>query len=179
MCCFSLLLRFFIFIKVIFKLGKLGGNSNQEFRIDYTENLRLSDVKSKVRKHFNLDHLFTCSLEDTGVKVGVDTILSKGMRLYVNKKNINYRKAHRNKFFVLVKKKGSDTGLEKRFYKSLKANFNIDKKKVSFFKLENLGTSKAKITFETFDDDDYHQVLLQKNKLFINFCRYTIKVIRD
>ena len=85
----------------------------------------------------------------------------------------------KNKFFVLVKKKGSDTGLEKRFYKSLKANFNIDKKKVSFFKLENLGTSKAKITFETFDDDDYHQVLLQKNKLFINFCRYTIKVIRD
>ena len=129
--------------------------------------------------HFNLDHLFTCSLEDSGVKVRVDTILHKGMRLYVNKKNINYRKAHRNKFFVLVKKKGSDHGLEKRFYKSLKTNFNIDKKKVFFFKLENLGNSKAKITFETVDDNDYHQVLLQKNKLFINNYRYTIKIIRD
>ena len=136
-------------------------------------------MKQDVMKHFNLGHLCNCTLVDSGEKLRADTILTKGMRVYVHTKRINFHQTETNIFSVLVKKEGSNESLEKNFYKSLKKDFNIDKSQLSFFKIENQFDSKAKITFETRADQNYHIILMQKNRLFLNHRRYKIKIIRD
>lgn len=130
-------------------------------------------------KRFEIGHLFNCTLVDSGAKLGANTILTKGMRVLVKPKRINYHKTEKNIFSVLVKKQGSNQNLEKRFYKSLKKDLNINKDQVVQVSLVTQGDSKVKITFETKDNQNYHQVLVQRNKLFINNRHYNIKIVQN
>ena len=100
--------------------------------------------------------------------------LCKGDVIEISRKKVNFR-CRGNKYFVLIKKFGNNEKILNSFKKSMSKDFKIDSSDFLNIEIEKVPGQKIQISFELKSKKKLSFLEFQKNQLFLNHNRYTIK----
>ena len=139
--------------------------------------MTLKYLKPKLRQVFDLGHTFRCKVLSTTSFLTSSAILTAGSIIEIITKPINQRRQEpANHFYVVVKKKGSLNKMKKSFLQSMRKYFKIEESMLSKVNVETYTNNKVKISFVTNPNRNFDQLIFQQTRIYINNCRYCIKV---
>ena len=123
---------------------------------------------------FKLPHQIFFKDFKTNERLKSSYLLRKGDVISISRKKVNFR-FRGNKYFVLIKKFGNNEKILNSFKKSISKDFKIDSSDFLNIEIEKVPGQKIQISFELKSKKKLSFLEFQKNQLFLNHNRYTIK----
>ena len=123
---------------------------------------------------FQLGHLISFHTKE-GIRIRSSHILQKSEDIYIRQQKINYHHHTNNKYYILLKTKGSDEKLIQYFKHAMKKTFSINEKNIINTKIIRLKLKRSQILFEIEKDNNFCEIEFKQNYLFMQNKRIKIK----